>query len=313
MQKAVTSQKEPANVSAVVVTFHTGAVLFDCLAALLNQAEVRDVVVVDNGNDRVTRARLDAMAAATSRFTLLRSGTNLGFARACNLGGLHAQGGYIALVNPDLIVPDGTFATIVADLETHPDSWLAGGRLLNLDGSEQRGGRRDVLTPWRALAELLRLAKLFPGHPHFRRFNLDQSPPLTGVEAVPTVSGAFMVLPRKRWEALGGMDERMFLHLEDADICLRILNAGGQVLYCGNAPVYHHRSTSDVPRLWVEWHKTLSSGYYFKKHFSAAYPEWALAGIRVTLWLRFLLLAVRLTPQAVAWLWGKLARILSAR
>ncbi len=307
-RKAVINQKEPASVSAVVVTFHTGDVLFDCLTALLEQAEICDVVVVDNGNDRATQARLEALAAAVPRFTVLRSGANLGFSRACNLGGRHARGEYIALVNPDLIVSDGTFAAILSALDAHPDAWLAGGRLLDPDGSEQRGGRRDVLTPWRAVAELLRLAKLFPGHPHFRRFNLDQSPPVTGVEAVPTVSGAFMVLPRKRWETLEGMDEGMFLHLEDADICLRILNAGGQVLYCGNAPVYHYRSTSDVPRLWIEWHKTLSSGYYFKKHFSAAYPGWALAGIRMALWLRFLLLAVSLVPQAAAWLWGRSAR-----
>ena len=307
MQKAVINQRQAANVSAIVVTYRTGEPLFVCLEALLNQAEVVDVVVVDNGNDRAARARLDNLVAAAPNVTLIRCARNIGFARACNLGARHARGSYIALVNPDLIVPNGTFAAVTAALGAHPDAWLAGGRLCNLDGSQQRGGRRDVLTPWRAVAELLQLARLFPGHPHFRRFNLDQAPPVTGVEAVPTVSGAFMVLPRSRWDVLGGMDERMFLHFEDADICLRAVKSGGQVLYCGNAPVYHHRSTSDVPTIWVEWHKTLSSGYYFKKHFSGAYPKWALAGIHMLLWLRFLLRAARLTPQAVIWLWGKVA------
>ena len=299
--------------SAVVVSYRTGPALFECLAALLAQPEIGRVVVVDNGNDRPTRTRLAELAAANARLHLVRPPGNIGFARACNLGVAHADGDHIALVNPDLIVPNGCFSHILSALAPHPQAWLASGRLLNLDGSEQRGGRREVLTPWRAVAELLRLESLFPGHPHFRRFNLHLSPPIHEIETVPTVSGAFMVLPRHRWVELGGMDERFFLHLEDTDICLRILKANGQILYCGNVPTHHYRSTSDVPKILVEWHKTISSRYYFHKHFSATYPGWARGGITMLLWGRFLAVSFRALPADLTWLGRCAWRSLAAR
>ena len=42
-----------------------------------------------------------------------------------------------------------------------------------------------------------------------------------GIVEVPAISGAFMVMARDRYLALGGMDEAMFLHIEDVDLCLR--------------------------------------------------------------------------------------------
>ena len=71
----------------------------------------------------------------------------------------------------------------------------------------------------------------------------------------------------------------------------------GEVWYAGNVPITHHRSTSDVPRLLVEWHKTRSSCYYFKKHFRPTYPGWTLSALSTVLWARFFLIAARLLPS----------------
>lgn len=114
---------------------------------------------------------------------------------------------------------------------------------------------------------------------------------------VPAVSGAFMMMRRDYFERIGGMDERFFLHCDDLDLCLRVHRHRGEVWYAGNVPITHYRSTSDVPRLIVEWHKTCSSCYYFKKHFHATYPWWALSGLSTVLWARFLLIAARLLPS----------------
>lgn len=279
-----------------VVSYRTGPVLDSCLAALRTAAGVTEILVVDNGNPPGAAARLDRLAAAEPRLRLIRPGRNLGFAAGCNLIAAQARGRLLALVNPDLIVPATTFERLRACLDADPAVWLCGARLLNPDGSEQRGGRREVLTPWRALVETLRLDRLAPHHPHFRRLHrLDGAPPETSV-AVPVISGALMAIRRDRFLALGGMDEAMFLHLEDVDFCLRVLSAGGQVLYCGGVPVHHHRSSSDVARWFVEWHKTRSSIRYFHKHFSATYPGWSLRLIALLLLGRFVLVAGRALP-----------------
>lgn len=284
-------------VSAVVVSYWTGPSLQECLAALLPQDGLREIIVVDNGNDAKARAWLEDIAATQPRVRLLTPGRNIGFAAGCNFGAAAARGHYLAFVNPDLILPPGTLVKVCGILADNPGAWLCGGRLLNMDGSEQRGGRREILTPWRAFIELTRLNRLFPNHPYFRRLHLYEDESVTEVVAVPTVSGAFMMIAKTWYEAVGGMDDNMFIHVDDADLCIRIINAGGRVLYCGNVPVYHYLSTSDVPHTLVEWHKTRSTSYYFHKHFRATYPAWVLTVTSLLLWLRFLLIAASMVPS----------------
>jgi N-acetylglucosaminyl-diphospho-decaprenol L-rhamnosyltransferase len=177
------------------------------------------------------------------------------------------------------------------------NAWLVGGRLQHPDGREQRGGRREFLTPWRALVEATRLDLLFPRHPYFRRLNIFAKSPMLEPTIVPVVSGAFMMMRKDHYERIGGMDNNFFLHFDDLDLCLRIHKHRGEVWYAGNVPITHHRSTSDAPRLFIEWHKTRSSSYYFKKHFRSFYPGWALSVLSVVLWARFFLIAARLLPN----------------
>ena len=291
------SADERGLVSAVVVTYWTGPSLGECLQALLPQATLSELIVVDNGNDDDTRKWLQEVAATDPRIRLISPGRNIGFAAGCNLGAAAARGEYLAFVNPDLVLPPGTLTAVRDILAANPVAWLAGGRLLNMDGTEQRGGRREVLSPWRAFIELTRLNRLFPNHPYFRRLHLYEDESIHEVVEVPTVSGAFMMISKAHYEVVGGMDDNLFIHFDDADLCIRIINAGGRVLYCGNVPVYHYLSTSDVPRIFIEWHKTRSTSYYFHKHFRATYPTWVLTLTSLLLWLRFCLIAAKVVPS----------------
>jgi N-acetylglucosaminyl-diphospho-decaprenol L-rhamnosyltransferase len=274
-------------VSVVVVSYWTGSALRESLPSILSEAEVVELVIVNNGNDPESVAYLDHLAGQDSRVKILDPGANIGFSAGCNLGVSRCRGDFVALINPDLIVAPGTLATVLDVLENRPNAWVAGIRLLNADGSPQRGARREILTPWRAFIELVRLDRVFPKHPYFRRFHSYEQDGTGGVEEVPTVSGAFMVMSRGTYQRLGGFDDNMFLHVEDSDLCLRVQQLGGRVIYCGHVTCMHYRSTSDAPRAFVEWHKTRSSTYYFHKHFFDSYPPWALTIISAALWTRF--------------------------
>ena len=281
-------------VSAIVVTYWTGPVLPDCVEALLAQQEVEQVVVIDNGNPTVTRQWLATWAAEEPRLTLVLPGRNTGFSAGCNLGAAQATGDCLAFVNPDCVLAPGTVGRFLDVCRDEPKAWVCGGRLEHPDGTEQRGGRREILSPWRAFVELLRFDRLFPDHPYFRRLHMYEDAPIGEVREVPTVSGAFMLIPKRAYDRLGGMDDNMFLHFEDADLCIRVGQQGGRVLYCGDIPVTHHLSTSDVSRTFIEWHKTRSTSYYFYKHFNVFYPYWFLMIVSGILWVRFIILAPKL-------------------
>ena len=287
--------KRPVStVSAIVVTYWTGPALAECLNALAADPALSEIIIVNNGNDRDTLAWLERYCRSHHQFRLLDPGRNTGFAVGCNYGVASATGDFIALVNPDLIVPPGAIAQFLDVFERDDGIWLCGGRLEHPDGTEQRGGRRDILSPWRAFVELARLDRLFPRHPYFRRLHLHEGDGVGTPCEVPTVSGAFMIMPRRVYQRLGGMDDNMFMHFEDADLCIRIRQHGGKVFYCGNIPVSHHLSTSDVSRLFVEWHKTRSTAYYFFKHFTQTYPHWLILLVSVLLHVRLALLAPHL-------------------
>lgn len=291
---------DPQNwISAVVVTYWTGSSFGECLEALLGQEGLMEVIVVDNGNDTETRMWLQNLAVADNRIRLVCPGRNIGFAAGCNLGASVARGKYLVFVNPDLVTPPGTLMAVHQCLAANPGAWLAGGRLLNMDGSEQRGGRREILSPWRAFIELTKINRLFPKHPYFRRLHLYENESVHDVIDVPTVSGAFMMISKSHYEIVGGMDDNLFLHFDDADLCIRIIHVGGRIIYCGSVPVYHYLSTSDVPRAFVEWHKTRSTSYYFHKHFQSTYPAWVLTLTSLMLWFRLALIVIKLLPSDI--------------
>ena len=278
-------------VSAITVTYHTGPVFWTCIASILRQSELLELIVVVNGADDEVRARLAALAQTDARVCIVEPGANLGYAPGCNLAAQMARGDHLVFVNPDCSLAPHTFSGILEVFDRHPNAWIVGGRLQFPDGREQRGGRREFLTPWRGFVEMTRLWRFFPNHPYFKRLHLLDETPLLDPARVPVVSGAFMMVRRSCFERLGGMDSKFFLHVDDSDLCLRVHLSGGEVWYAGNVPIAHHRSTSRVSRMFVEWHKTRGACYYFKKHFRGSYPIWSLHLLSAILWVRLLVIA----------------------
>jgi GT2 family glycosyltransferase len=264
---------------------------------MLAQVELLELIVVINAADATVRERLAHRAEEDGRIRLLDPGRNIGFAPGCNIGAAAARGEHLAFINPDCNLAPGTLTAILDVLSRQPKAWLIGGRLQFPGGREQRGGRREYMTPWRAFIEATRLDRLFPNHPYFKRLHLIDEMPLLVPARVPVVSGAFMMLRKSDFERLGGMDNNFFLHVDDYDLCLRIHLAGGEVWYAGNVPITHYRGTSTASPVFVEWHKTRGACYYFKKHFRGTYPNWTLSIFSAALWGRFLLLAVYGLPS----------------
>ncbi len=275
-----------SSVSTVTVTYWTGDVLDRCIASLRRQA-VDEIILIDNGNPSDVSEKLDLLPQQDSRIKIFRPEKNTGFAAGCNLGAKQASGQFLAMVNPDCVLAPDTIARVLRVARRNSTNWLCGGRLQNPDGSEQRGSRRETLTPWRATVELLRLDRIAPNHPYFRRFHQFEEDPLVGITEVPTISGAFMFVRKHAYEQLGGMDEAFFIHFDDADLCMRVWKKGGRVLFCSNIPILHYKSSSDVSQTFVEWHKAKGLGYFFRKHFGDTYPKWFLSIVSALVWLRF--------------------------
>lgn len=239
-------------VSALVVTYHTGPRLRECLYALLGDGQVSEIVVVDNGNPPREAEWLDAKAAEGGKLRLSRPRENLGFGMACNLAAREATGNLLLFINPDAVMKRGSVAALVQAGANRKAPWLVGGRIFDLAGRESRGCRRRKLTLARALG--------------LGRWTLDQTPEPTEPVEVDAVSGAFFMMAKTQFLGLeGGFDTGYFLHVEDVDLCRRVQEAGGTVVYQPKAGALHYGATSDASPGDVARHKARSLKRYFRK------------------------------------------------
>ena len=275
-------------VAAVVVSYFTGPVLFNSLQSLLQQPELGELILVNNGNPPETLAALQKLAESESRLKLINGQGNVGFAAGCNLGAKKAKMPYLLFLNPDCELPPDGLHLLLAAGEELPRPWLLSGRLTNPDGSEQRGSRRAALTPKSLVVEGLRLDRILPRRFSRDRLNLHETDDPGDVSAVPVVSGACMFLSQEDLWSIGGWDEGYFLHVEDIDFCHRFNLTGGRIYHLPQLIVRHQKGTSHAPSATVEWHKTKGFLRYFETHFRQDLSLVAMWLLKALIFLRFL-------------------------
>jgi N-acetylglucosaminyl-diphospho-decaprenol L-rhamnosyltransferase len=256
-------------VSVVMVVYMTGEALEQSVACVLADPRVDEFVIVDNGSDGADVARLRGLAERDERVTLLSGHGNVGFAKGANLGARKARGDVLVFLNPDAFLQPGCIASLVREVEGRPVPCIVGGRVLNSDLTEQRGARRGDITLMTALLSLSRLAQRVPA---WRRYEVhweNEAAP-EHVAPVPTISGACFCMRREDFEAVKGFDEGYFLHVEDVDLCWRVRQQGGLVLFNPSAEVVHLGHTSRTSPIKVEFHKGVGLARYFRKRAEGA-------------------------------------------
>src|ERR1700741_3484787 len=251
-------------VSVVMVVYMTGEALEQSVACVLSDPLVDEFVIVDNGSTPGDAARVRNLAQPDARVTLLSGQGNVGFARGANLGARTARGEVLVFLNPDAFLQPGCTAELAREIEHRPTPCIVGGRVQNTDRTEQRGARRGDITPMSALVSLSRLADRVPALRNYEvHWECDAPPEQPAV--VPTISGACFCMRREDFDAVDGFDEGYFLHVEDVDLCWRVRQQGGAVIFHPKAEVIHLGRTSQTSPLRVEYHKGVGLARYFRK------------------------------------------------
>lgn len=253
-------------ISVIMVSYHTGAPLLEAIQAVLSDLDIFELILVDNGNLAAARTRLWEFAKDQPRLRLVQGQGNVGFGCACNYGAKLAKGDYILFLNPDAVITKGAAIAMADCGENLQTPWVTGGFLETVTGGEQRGTRRNDLTPLDAVVSFTALHKL----PWFTSIHLEHTPCPQSPAQMQVVSGACLMTSRESFERLGGFDQRYFLHVEDIDICRRARKAGGDVFIVPSAKVMHYGATSQVRIQKVEYEKLKG----FIRYFWNYSPKW---------------------------------------
>lgn len=269
--------------SVIMVTYHTGSVLFVSVKSALRQQQLAELIVVDNGNPPDVVARLQQMALSDPRLKIVSGGGNVGLARGCNAGIRHATGDYLLMLNPDCLLPPEALGDLMNALETFPDARLATGWMRTPDGTEQISDRRTLLTPASIFLEALGLQRwLTPSH---KKEQMAHEP-----YEVSAISTACMCLRRRDYSRLGGMDEGYFLPVADLDVCMRIHKNGGKIICVPRVRITHMPGgESKITPRALEWHRTKGMMRYFTKHFQREYIPGFLLLVNILVLVRFTL------------------------
>jgi len=250
--------------SVVIVSYYTGPSLFATIKCALRQKQLAEVVFVNNENPPDILARLQQIALTEPRLRIVTGQGNVGFAKSCNIGAKKATGDFIVLLNPACLLPPDALADCMEGFNEVPGAMLAGCWLQKPDGSERIGGRQPLQTPARLLYESLGLNYLLP----FKRFNRHDAPMPRETHEVSAISSDFMCMKTAEYNRFYGMDEGYFLHVEDADLCMRVRHSGGKIICVPRVKVtYMVNPDGKKTTRGVEWNRVKGYLRYFNTHF----------------------------------------------
>ncbi len=304
----------PATVHVVIVNWNSGAQLRECLqsfAAVADDDVAARVTVIDNASTDGSSEGLEA----SMPLAVVRNTDNRGFGAACNQGAAGSEADFLLFLNPDTRLMPGSFAEPVRYLRAHENErvGIGGIQLVDADGRVVRNTARAP-TAWSMVGNSVgfdRLApRLFPSH-FVTEWAHDQT------RTVDQVMGAFFLVRRSLFEALGGFDERFFVYYEDLDFSVRARAQGWRSVYLSTAQAFHRgQGTTEGATAQRTFYFCRSRILYARKHFGA------LGALAVTLATLALEPLARLaaaprsagdTLRAFAMLWRDLPNLFGSR
>jgi N-acetylglucosaminyl-diphospho-decaprenol L-rhamnosyltransferase len=228
-----------APLRVVVVTYSPGDSLPAFLSSLATAtSRPYEVVLADNGSTDGAPE-----AAVGPGVELLRTGGNVGYGRAANLGASGFTGDWLVVANPDVTWAPGALDALVDAGLRWPHAGCLGPGILTPDG--------QLFPSARAFPSLGRGAGhavfgwIWPSNPWTRAYRAESGVPVEGTAG--WLSGSCMLLRREAFEAVAGFDPSYFMYCEDMDLCRRLWEAAGRASTC-RAPSSPTRAATRRPR-----------------------------------------------------------------
>jgi GT2 family glycosyltransferase len=251
-------------VSVVLVGYRSRGVLPACLESLARCARrvPLEVVLVDNGSEDGTA---EWLAASWPGVRVLANPDNRGFTRGVNQGLAVALAPSLLLLNPDCRIEPDDLERLLAAAADDPALAAVAPMLVDERGVPVRScGRFPSL--WSLCCEHLGLARWFPESRVFGAYKYG-GVALADLDRVDWGSGAALLLSRRAYQSLGGLDERIFMYMEEVDWCRRARLAGLEVRFVPGARVVHTgQHAARQVREASYLHNLRSRVYYFRKH-----------------------------------------------
>lgn len=217
----------PAPIAVIVPTYNRASLLEQLLHSLERQTLSHDVVVVDNGSTDETASLVEQRFPEVRLVSLPQ---NLGFGRAINAGVRASRAETLVFLNNDVVCEPDFIERLVGALEPRAGVVMAAGVLL-------QAARPDRIDTAGIEFDRSLLA-----------FDYLHGAPVSVLDdglrdPVGPCAGA-AAFERGAFESVGGFDESFFAYLEDVDLVIRLMAAGGRCRLAPGARALHRHSAT---------------------------------------------------------------------
>jgi len=256
--------------SIIIVNWNTKELLMQCIKSLVSsinppaggQVLSMEIIVVDNGStDGSIEILKKYLIHPPNRRTkyiihLIENQSNLGFAKANNIGIKKARGEYIMLLNSDTIVKEGAVEKLIEFLDKNPNTAVAP-LLILPDNRPQNDYYMKFPNLWQIflyhnplrplVMKIPFVSSLIAQKTMLNEFIVDQLP------------GAALAADRKVWDDVGLLDEDYHFLFEDVDWCWRAKNKGMKLVVVSRAEIVHLGGAS-----WKEKLQKDKNSFYYQ-------------------------------------------------
>ena len=226
------------NITAVIVTFRSEKVIFDCLKSIKN---IKKIIVVDNSFDKKLKKKV---ILKFPQVNFILSSKNLGYGAGNNIALKKVKTKYAIILNPDTILLKGcvaNFLTLAKNLK-NKFSIIApsvNGKIKNYGFFEGGKIKKQIVKKT-------------------TYFNIDY------------VKGFAMFLNIQKIKSIGYFDENFFMYLEEIDLCKRLKKINEKIIVSSDAKSKHLGARSSNIGFEFElnrnWHWMWSKMYFTSKH-----------------------------------------------
>lgn len=222
-------------VSIIIPSRDNGEVLRACVESILQRSTWSrfEILIIDNGSrEPGTLRTLDDLERHSNVRRIVHD-RPFNYSEVNNIGIGEAAGEFLLFLNDDTEVLTADWLERMIGFAQLPHVGAVGAKLLYADGHVQHVGVANYAAgPSHAFARLPRNA---PGY--FMRNLLDHD--------WIAVTGACMMVQRKKFEAVGGgFDETFPIAYNDVELCFRFLDHGLYNVVCTAAELTHYESIS---------------------------------------------------------------------
>ena len=256
-------------ISIIIVNYNLAEEIENCLDSFFNVVDLTgdmkfEIIIVDN-NSPDKKLPLVEKKYANSIVSFYYLPENIGFGKGCNYGFSKASGDYICFLNPDTLVKENIFETIIRKFEDDGSVGIIAPR------QQVKSNCFDFSAGFypNVFFELFNLfgAGVFlEGFLVFVLTKLKNNRPIH----VDWILGAAIFIRTELFKEVGGFDKDYFMFFEEVDLCKKVTEKGYKVLYCPGIKIHHIGSVSGKKDYKLYTIRTYSSKYiYLSKHYKS--------------------------------------------